>query len=134
MNEFDPKKASDITVRAGIEKGYQPTVPENVFKVDQSPITVKPEEIVDILIDCTKGFSVFIPYPGFFGDYVFEATEQPIWAPDPSTAKEKWWGARLKRTKPENQNSNKELSYCIYSKDLDNFAVGNSPPTMILDP
>ncbi len=134
MSQASPKKTGNMTVTAKFETGYRPKNAENVFKVDQSPITVKPGEIVDILMDCNNGFSVFIPYPSFFGDYVFKATEQPIWAPNSSTADKKWWGVRLERTNLENQNSKKELPYCIYSNDLNNFAVGNSPPTMILDP
>ena len=135
MSQINPEKDSDMTVTAKYETGFRPKYSENVFQVDQSPITVNKGETVDIVIDCLRGFSVFIPNAGFFGEYFFDSSDKHLWLPDQSTAKEKWWGVRLTRTTLDNPNqSDKELPYCIYSKDLNNFAVGNSPPTMILDP
>jgi hypothetical protein len=133
MSQVNPGKL--VTITAKYETGYRPNYSENVFQVDQSPITVNKDETVDIMIDCLKGFSVFIPIFGFFEGNVFDSSDSHSWLPDQSTAEEKWWGLRLTRTMLDNPNkSDKELPYCIYSKDLNNFAVGNSPPKMKLEP
>ena len=135
MSQEDPKKDSDMTVTATYETGYRPKFSENVFQVDQSPIKVNKEETVDIVIDCLNGFSVFIPISGFFDGHVFPSSAKHLWLPDQSTAKEKWWGVRLTRTTMDNPRKlDKDVPYCIYSNDLNNFAVGNSPPKMKLEP
>lgn len=115
------------------EKVRYQTEEELVHKVKVSPQTIKPGEVVDIDIDCPDGFSVFIPFPMFFGDQVFDAVPVP---PKDITqpAKDKWWRVQLTRTNLPNPNANKELAYCIYMKDLDNFAVASSPPKMNLNP
>ncbi len=134
MSTNQPGIVNPKKIKAKYKKGYHAKNPENVYAVDKSPITVAPGETVEILIECKKGFSVMIPYAGFFGGNFFEATEQPPWAPPPSSGGEKWWGVRLVRTMLKNPHANKEMAYCIYSKDLDNFAVANSPPRMGLKP
>jgi len=133
MSQVNPKKLADVTITVTPVSNYQSKIP-NVFQVDKSPIIVKPEEDVDILIDCKEGFTVFIPKAAFFGKNIFEA-EDPTWVSGLTTPRDKWWGVSLTRTKLKNPNEKtKDLAYCIYSKDLDNFAVGNSPPKMKLEP
>ena len=108
--------------------------PEEVFKVDNSPLDVESGETVEILIPSPEGFTVYFPYPGFFNAQVFEAEEKPSWAINPPDA-EMWWGVRMTRiSKPGTENPHDEISYCIYSKELNNFAVYNSPPKMKLEP
>ena len=128
MSKAGPKPE----VRARQET-YQQTVPEVVFKVDPPVVNVKPGETFDILLDCESGFQVFVPYPEFFEKLDTEAQRV-----DPKTIPEKprynWWRASMTRHQVENNTDIKEMAYCVYSKDLDNFAVGNSPPKMTLKP
>jgi hypothetical protein len=119
-------------VRANIVSSM-PASSENVFKMTQPEVIVGPGETFDITIDCQMGFSVYLPYPGFFAKQEWEA--QPVPPEDISGApKHQWWRVRLTRNKGDNYSSIRKMAYCVYSKDLDNFAVGNSPPKMTLEP
>jgi hypothetical protein len=117
----------------GEEDGsYLPNKPEKVIKVAPE-ITVKPGETLDILVDCKKGFSVYLPYPMFFENPDLEA--KPVGGNvNNKDAKEQWWRVQIKRKTGDNNTEIRRMAYCIYSKDLDNFAVGNSPPKMTLEP
>ena len=46
----------------------------------------------------------------------------------------KFWGVRMDRISKRNGSPVDEMPYCIYSKQDNTFAVGNSPPTMIVKP
>ena len=107
-------------------------VPCVVFKVDGSPHYVEAGETVEILIDSSEPFTVFLPYLDLFDGQLYPAVDASSWTNDP--AQEQWWGVRMTRIVGEGRSPIKEMPYCIYSKELNNFAVGNSPPTMILDP
>ena len=128
---------------------------EKVFQVDKPQIKVEPNETVDILIPGKKGFTVFLPYAGVFNAQVFEAVKNPYWEEEKEDAKMQAasgeidsgesataveptkgdvWGVRMTRIVKADDFSPKKMAYCIYSKELDNFAVGNSPPTMKLEP
>ena len=134
MSTNQPKTVNPKKIKAKFKEGYKPKNPENVYEVEISPITVAPGDPVEILIDCQKGFSVMIPYAGFFGGNFFDAKPNPSWAPKSPAPVDQWWGVRLERTMLNNPHSDKKMAYCIYSKDLDNFAVANSPPKMDLNP
>jgi len=131
-NPVKPKTPKKI--KAKFKAGYTPGKPENVFLVEDSPVLVEPGDTVDIFFECTNGFSVLIPYAFFFNGNYFPATKQPSWAPKPSSPKKVVWGVRLIRSQMENPHPDKEMAYCIYSNDLDNFAVASSPPKMDLKP
>lgn len=141
MSKEEPGKSrpGPRKIKAKLNKGYTSTKAEKVYQVD-SPIEVKLGETVEIRLDCMNGFTVFFPNAVFFGDHVFQADDNPSWGAGEPAPEHKWWGVRLTRTNIENPNvikekgKKREMAYCIYSKDLDNFAVGNSPPKMILDP
>lgn len=122
------------TKRITAEKTSYSGREEKVFQVDNSPLKVKSGETVEILIPGPEGFTVYFPYPGFFDAQVYEAEEKPGWAVNPPNA-EMWWGVRMTRiSKRGTPNPHDGISYCIYSKELNSFAVGNSPPKMKLDP
>jgi hypothetical protein len=120
---------------------------EVVYQVSGPPIEVAPGETVDILIPGPFGFSVYLPIAGHFNAQVFEAVENPEWALEkeekemvavsgssPESTAEKFWGVRMTRISEKKHCPSGKFPYCIYSKELNNFAVGNSPPEMILDP
>jgi len=114
------------------DDSYEPKLPEKVIRVAPE-IYVKPGETLDILVDCKKGFSVYLPYTMFFENLDLEA--KPVGTDvNNKQAKEQWWRVQIKRKAGENHTDIKEMAYCIYSKDLDNFAVGNSPPKMTVKP
>ena len=134
MSANQPKTKNPKKIKAKYKPKYFPKNPENVFQVDKSPMLVEPGDTVDIYFECTNGFSVLIPFAGFFGGNYFPATKQPSWAPQPTNPKMAVWGVRLVRTQLNNPNTKTEMAYCIYSNDLDNFAVASSPPKMDLKP
>jgi hypothetical protein len=144
MSLNEPKKTNPsgpnpIKIKAKREKNYKPKLSEDVYRVG-SPIEVSQGDEVVIKVDCQEGFTVFFPNAGFFGDHLYQANDDTSWSDGEDPAENKWWGVSLKRTNMDNPNKaredgkKREAAYCIYSKDLDNFAVGNSPPKMILDP
>jgi hypothetical protein len=119
------------------KKNYQ-AKKEDVFKIDDNQIIdVKKGESLDIELDSEGGFTVFIPFAGLFepvgnSDQIFEAFEvNPIDVDE--TITHKLWRVRLQR-KNEDNPGRKNFAYCIYSHELDNFAVASSPPKMNLDP
>ncbi|MEN8007790.1 MAG: hypothetical protein ABFS42_12295 [Candidatus Krumholzibacteriota bacterium] len=151
---MSPKK-----IRPYYKENNQSSDPKKVYKVDVSPQQVEAGETVEILINCEKGFSVYIPYEGVFNAQVFEAEKNPLWAVDEDekktkaelqaasgsgdsdaegatleASKETLWGVRMTRIAKENESPVDEMPYCIHSKDLNNFAVANSPPVMGLKP
>jgi len=160
MRDVDSTKITAVKTKIFIEKFAEGKTKysgkeEKVFQVDEPQIDVAPDETVDILIPGKEGFTVFLPYAGVFNAQVFEAVKNPYWAADTEDAKmqaasgeidsgesatvvkatkEDVWGVRMTRIVKEDQSPIKEMPYCIYSKELNNFAVGNSPPTMKLDP
>lgn len=121
-----------VEVRA-TRVAYLPKGPEDVYQATQPKITIAPGETFDITIDCKKGFKVFVPYPEFFESIDLEAK-----VIDPSEIGEdpvdQWWRASMTRKKGNNNTDIREMAYCVYSKDLDNFVVGESPPKMTIDP
>ncbi len=143
------------------ETTFSPKPLNDVYHVATSPTTVEAGETLEILIPGKKGFTVYIPYAGVFNAQVFEAEENPTWAieenpADPKdkaqmeaasggaessddgtavqAAKETVWGVRMTRIAKENKAPVKFMPYCIYSKEFNTFAVGNSPPTMKVQP
>ena len=106
--------------------------PIEVFKVDGSPHYVEPDGTVEILIDCEEPFTVFLPYFGLFDVTCKEAEDASSWTTDKPV--HQWWGVRVKRTVPMGESPIATMPYCIYSKDLNCFAEGNSPPAMGLKP
>ena len=96
-------------------------------------INVAPGETFDITIDCKEGFKVYLPYPEFF-----ETMDSEAKVVDPGelgeTPVDQWWRASMTRKKGDNHTPIREMAYCIYCKDLDNFAVGESPPKMTIEP
>jgi hypothetical protein len=106
--------------------------PIEIFKVDGSPHYVAPGETVEILVDCVKPFTVFFPYFGLFDVTCQEAEDASSWTGD--TFKHQWWGVRVTRKVPLGESPIDKMPYCIYSKDLNCFAEGNSPPEMGLKP
>jgi hypothetical protein len=142
-----------------IKPEYKPqfkhTGTENLLKIGGDPVEVKLGDTVEILIYSEKGFSVFIPYTEVFNARVFEAEEEPKWAtatdrkmakaaaeersevPKKKGAKatiKKFWGVRMDRIAKTDKAPFKKMPYCIYSKQDNTFAVGNSPPTMVVRP
>ena len=116
------------------KESYLPEGEEIVFRMDPRVVNVGPGETFNIVLDCKSGFKVYVPYPEFFDKVETEAKvvdPQEIGA----TPDEQWWRASLTR-KPGNNNhpTIRQMAYCVYSKDLDNFAVGDSPPKMTLEP
>ncbi len=125
------EEKGQVEVRAE-EETFQPKS-EKVFRVKPPSVTVGRGETFDILLNCRKGFSVYIPYPEFFETLDCEAKPvKPGEISDPP--KKQWWRVQIKRKAGENFTDIEEMAYCIYSKDLDNFAVGNSPPKMTVKP
>jgi hypothetical protein len=115
----------------------------NIYKVEGPPIEVAPGETVEILIPGSEGFSVYLPIGGHFNAQVYEAVENPAWAREEMEAAGggggstdyNFWGVRLTRTsKAGSYPPDEPFPYCIYSKEFMNFAVGDSPPTMNLNP
>ena len=121
-----------VEVRANKES-YMPEESEEVFKMTQPEVNVGPGETFDITIDCQMGFSVYLPYPGFFAKQEWEAQPVPQGETTGPPAYQ-WWRVRMTRNKGKNYSAIRKMAYCVYSKDLDNFAVGNSPPKMTLEP
>lgn len=121
-----------VEVRA-LRESYLPKGHEDVFRVTDPRIKIAPGDTFDITIDCKDGFKVFVPYPEFF-----ETIDTEAKVVDPGeigeTPVDQWWRASMTRKKGENYTDIKEMAYCIYSKELDNFAVGESPPKMTIDP
>ena len=121
-----------VEVRAARES-YRPKNDEEVYRVNHPSIHVGQGETFDITIDCKNGFKVFVPYPEFFDTIETEAK-----VVDPGevgeTPVDQWWRASMTRKKGDNHTDIDEMAYCIYSKDLDNFAVGESPPKMTIKP
>ncbi len=118
---------------------YLPVTKETVFRVSKDGVVdIKMGESLDIDIDCQDGFTVFIPYAGLFhpvdgSDQIFEASE--IFPSDISgKVLRKLWRVTLTRKNQANPYANKKFAYCIYSPELDNFAVASSPPKMNLNP
>ena len=126
-------------INAKRNSNYNSKSPQDVYQV---PATIKVDkgETVVIKLDCKNGFTVLIPYKEIFGKHEFHATNHNSWAVGAGAPKHEWWGVSMVRSNEDNpskvvkKGKKKEVAYCIYSKDLDNFAVGNSPPKMILDP
>ena len=112
------------------------------FKVPIIADDVGPGDTVEILIPCEKGFTVYFPYNGHFNEQVFEAVENPEWAEEEMAAAAggegdsplALWGVRMTRTSGEGAWPQKVFPFAIFSKELQNFAVGQSPPTMNLNP
>jgi hypothetical protein len=121
-----------VEVRA-VRALYQPKNPEDVYRVTNPRINIAPGETFDITIDCKNGFKVFVPYPEFFETIDFEAKEVDQ-GEIGEAPKDKWWRASMTRKTGNNNTDIREMAYCIYSKDLDNFAVGESPPKMTIEP
>ncbi len=124
---------------------------EPVFQITDSPIEVAPGDTVDILIPGPRGFTVYLPIGEHFNAQIFEAIENPEWAQAEMEAASgsgtegedvKFWGVRMIRTSKKFDSGEvdpqgkpiRDFPYCIYSKELKNFAVANSPPKMELDP
>jgi hypothetical protein len=108
---------------------------EVIFQVDFPTVTIGPGQTLDIEMDCVGGFSVFIPFPGFFhsnngSDQIFPATQLKAGEPEGIQP----WSVSLTRTDDDNTNDKKDFCYGIYLKGADTFAVGNSPPRMNLKP
>ena len=146
MNPVKPKK---IKVAHQIRTGYQPK-PEDLLVVQNwdSASPVNPGDTVEILIPGPEGFTVYFPIGEHFNAQIFEAVKNPEWAVENSEKemeaedglgvepkKEDVWGVRMTRVSEKcPEPYKKEFPYCIYSKELKNFAVGNSPPRMTLEP
>ena len=118
---------------------YLPVTKETVFRVSKDGVVdIMMGESLNIDIDCQEGFTVFIPYAGLFhavdgSDQIFEASE--ISPPDISgKILRKLWRVTLIRKNQVNPYAKKKFAYCIYSPELDNFAVASSPPKMNLNP
>ena len=138
MNKKVSKKIKPIR-----NPNYKPNAKEVVFQIADPPIKVAPGETVEILIPGPEGFTVYLPITGHFNAQVFEAVENPEWALEEmaavsgsssESAEKKFWGVRMTRISEAGAYPSGKFPYCIYSKELKNFAVGNSPPEMILDP
>ncbi len=137
MNQQGSKKIKAKKVK------YQPKKDETVYQVDDPAAYVAPGETVEILIPGKEGFTVYLPIAGLFNAQVFEAEESPAWAQaamaeadgaGEDAAKDPLWGVRMTRIVQAGKSPIPKMPYCIYSKELNNFAVGNSPPEMVLDP
>ena len=102
----------------------------NVYKVSPTPVTVPPGATLEIVMQCQTGFTVFLPYPHFFGAQIFEAALDA----SRSSGKQKVWVARMTRNNAPNGTPVQTMAYCVYSKDRDNFVVAGSPPKMNLQP
>jgi len=142
MSKKIPKKIKPVK-----NSNFKHNSKEAVYQITDPPICVAPGETVEILIPGPKGFTVYFPIAGHFNAQVFEAVENPEWALEkeekemvavsgssPEFTSEKFWGVRMTRISEEKHCPSGKFPYCIYSKELNNFAVGNSPPEMILDP
>ena len=106
--------------------------PIEIFKVEGSPHYVEPDETVEILVDCVEPFTVFFPYFGLFDVTCQEAEDASSWTTDKPV--HQWWGVRVTRIVPLGKSPITEMPYCIYNKDLNCFAEGNSPPKMVVNP
>ena len=125
---------------------YELKPDEVVYQVSGDLIKVKPGETVEILIPGSEGFSVYLPIGGHFNAQIFEAVENPEWAEEEMAAAsgsgskpiiENFWGVQMTRISTSfatPHNPEGEFPFCIFSKELQNFAVGNSPPKMGLKP
>ena len=141
MNPNKPKKIKPIR-----NPKYVHNIKEEVLQVPGGPINVKPGETVEILIPGDEGFTVYFPIGEHFNAQIYEAVENPEWAQEEMAAAsgsasestdKKFWGVQMTRISTSfATDDNKEgiFPYCIYSKQLKNFAVGNSPPQMGLKP
>jgi hypothetical protein len=138
MSQPDPKIIKPVRVPAP-----KPKEGEEVFQVQGTPIVVAPGDTVEILLSSSKGFSVYLPFGGHFDAQVFEAVENPAWAMEEMAAAaggsmkssgDTFWGVRMTRISKAGEYEPEVFPYCIYSKELKTFAVGNSPPTMTLKP
>ena len=142
-------KSKKIRVKHQRETGYQPD-PEELLVVQawDPDNPVKPGDTVEILIPGSEGFTVYFPIGEHFDAQIFEAVKNPAWASeenaeelaaaagsDVEPKKGNVWGVRMTRISEKcSELYKKEFPYCIYSKELKNFAVGNSPPRMTLEP
>ena len=122
----DPKR------RQITEENTEEITEELVFKMDTPSVELEMGETLEILIDSTDSFTVFIPYPGIFAEQIFHAEDASSWTTE--NAEKKWWGVRMTRIIGYDMFPIREIPYCVYNKELNNFAVGNSPPTMVVKP
>lgn len=141
MSPIKPKKIKPIR-----NSKYVHNLKEEVFQIPGPPLNVKPGETVEILIPGAEGFTVYLPIGEHFNAQIFEAVENPEWAQEEMAAAsgsesestdKKFWGVQMTRISTSfatKENPEGEFPYCIYSKELKNFAVGNSPPKMGLKP
>ncbi len=141
MSPKKPKKIKPVRNPKYVHK-----LNEEVFQISGPMINVKPGETVEILIPGPKGFTVYLPIGEHFNAQIFEALENPEWAQEEmeaasgsnsGSAINKFWGVQMTRISTSFAtpgNPEGEFPYCIYSKELKNFAVGNSPPKMGLKP
>jgi hypothetical protein len=141
MSPIKPKKIKPVK-----KSKYVHNPKEDVYQVPDPAISVAPGETVEILIPGSEGFTVYLPIGEHFNAQIFEAVENPEWAleemeavPGSSSesAAKKFWGVQMTRISNSfitKENPKGEFPYCIYSKELKNFAVGNSPPKMNLKP
>ncbi len=141
MNKKIPKKIKPVK-----NSNYKHNPKEVVFQVADPRIKVAPGETVEILIPGSEGFSVYLPIGGHFNAQIFEAVENPEWAEEEMAAAsgsgskpiiENFWGVQMTRISTSfatPHNPEGEFPFCIFSKELQNFAVGNSPPKMGLKP
>lgn len=143
MNQPEPKTIIPVKISAPAPKDG-----EEVYQVqDAPPIVVGPGDIVEIIITSPEGFSVYFPFVGHFDAQVFEAVKNPAWAIEKlememeateggskKSSDDSVWAVRMTRISEVCEKEPKDFPYCIYSKNLKTFAVGNSPPTMTLDP
>ena len=137
----DPKKKK-IKVKPVKITGPQPKPSPAYFQVPVIADDVGPGDTVEILIPSEKGFTVYFPYSGHFNAQVFEAVENPEWAEEEMAAAAggggesplPLWGVRMTRTSGIGAWPQKVFPFAIFSKDFQNFAVGQSPPKMNLHP
>ncbi len=146
---MSPKKPKKIKPKQ--IPGYTHPKGEPVLQITDPPIEVAPGDIVDILIPGPKGFTVYLPIGEHFNAQIFEAVENPEWAQEGMEEAsgsvsggnvENFWGVRMTRISKKFDSGEvtsdgkpiRDFPYCIYSKELKNFAVANSPPKMELKP
>ena len=92
-----------------------------VCRVDPPILHVRPEQQVTFAYEGEAGASLFIPFAGVFEDRVFDfILDDGRFSLTLQVAK----------TPPREV---REFAYGLYSRDLDDFAIGNSPPRMIID-
>jgi len=93
------------------------------YQADPPILALNRGQAVTFIHEGEQGGRVFIPHPELF-------VEEGFVHPLERTPE----GFRLTLHVREHAKRQEAFDYAVFSNDLERFAVGNSPPRMILDP